>query len=225
MANAYHSTGVSDVKRTYAVEAGGAATESMGGVAVIVLAILALVGVLPRVLTPIAGMVFGAAFVIEGAAIASRFSAIMYQIAEDGSDQVEMGGGVTVELAAGVSAVVLGLLALLGVVPTILLPSLVIVGGAGLLLSAGAVHQLNDLRATMIGGAPALQRIARASVSSAAAAQVLAGLAGVALGILALTGVGDPQVLTVVGLLVLGASITLSGTALSGKLLRLFRRT
>ena len=45
----------------------------------------------------------------------------------------------------------------------------------------------------------------------------------VTLGILALVRVGDPAVLTTVGLLVLGAAITLSGTALSGKLLNLFR--
>jgi hypothetical protein len=46
----------------------------------------------------------------------------------------------------------------------------------------------------------------------------------VALGILALVGVGDPAILTTVGLLVLGGAITLSGTALSGKMLSLFRR-
>jgi hypothetical protein len=211
-------------RRTYAVEAGGAATESMGGVAVVVLAILALAGVLRPVLTDIAGIVFGAAFIIEGAALAARHTAIMDQIGESRTDQLEMGGGMTVELVAGVAAIALGILSLVGLVPAILMPALVITGGAALILSAGAVQRLNDIRAEAFGVSPTARAMARAAVSSAAAGQVLAGLGAVALGILALVGVGDPAILTTVGLLVLGGAITLSGTALSGKMLSLFRR-
>lgn len=211
-------------RRTYAVEAGGAATESMGGVAVVVLAILALAGVLRPVLTDIAGIVFGAAFIIEGAALAARHSAIMDRVVDSRSDQLEMGGGMTVELVAGLAGVALGILSLVGIVPTVLMPALVITGGAGLILSAGAVQRLNDVHAEAFGVADTARRVARTAISSAAGGQVLAGLGAVALGILALVGVGDPAILTTVGLLVLGSAITLSGTALSGKMLALFRR-
>jgi hypothetical protein len=135
-----------------------------------------------------------------------------------------MGGGMTVELVAGVASIALGILALVGVVPTVLMPALVITGGAALILSAGAVERMNDIRAEAFGVGTTARAVARGAVSSAAAGQVLAGLGAVALGILALVGVGDPAILTTVGLLVLGAAITLSGTALSGKMLSLFRR-
>lgn len=211
-------------RRTYAVEAGGAATESMGGVAVIVLAILALAGVLRPVLTDIAGIVFGAAFIVEGAALAARHTAVMDQIGESRLDQVEMGGGMTVELVAGLAAIALGILSLVGLVPGVLMPALVITGGAALVLSAGAVQRINDIRAEAFGFSPTARAVTRTAVSSAAAGQVLAGLGAGALGVLALVGVGDPAILTTVGLLVLGSAITLSGTALSGKMLALFRR-
>jgi len=212
-------------RRTYAVEAGGAATESMGGVAVVVLAILALAGVMRALLTDISGIVFGAAFIIEGAALAARHSAIMERVSEGRMEQLEMGGGMSVELVAGVAAIALGILSLIGLVPTILMPALVITGGAALILSAGAVERLNDIRADAFSVGPTARAVARGAVSSAAAGQVLAGLGAAALGILALVGVGDPAILTSVGMLVLGAAITLSGTALSGKMLSLFRRS
>lgn len=219
-----HLSTTEQPRQSYAVGIGGAATESMGGVAVIVLSILALAGVLAPVLTDIAGIVFGAAFIVEGAALLARHSAIMDQVSETGFERLETGGGMSVELVGGLAAIALGILSLLGVVPTILMPALVIVGGAALILSAGAVERLNDIRAGAFGVGATARSVARTAVSSAAAGQVLAGLGAITLGILALVRVGDPAVLTTVGLLVLGAAITLSGTALSGKLLNLFRR-
>jgi hypothetical protein len=208
-------------RRTYTVEASGAATESMGGVAVVVLAILALAGVLRPVLADIAGIIFGAAFMIEGAALAARRSMID-EYSEEGLSRIEAGGGMSVELVAGLSALVLGILSLVGLVPAVLMPSLVIVGGVGLMLSAGAMAQVNDRRTAAMEISPAARGLARAAVSSAVGGQVLAGLAAVVLGIVALAGAANTLILTTVGLLVLGAAITLSGTALSGKLLSLF---
>lgn len=196
-----------ETRRERAVGASGGATESLGGVAVVILAILALVGVVPGILTPIAGIVFGAAFVVEGAAIAAN-------LLDEGA-AAEAGSGVTVELAAGLSAVVLGILALIGVASPTLMGALVITGGAGLILSAGVVSRIQRLEA---GAAQAI------AGSSAAAAHLLAGLAAVVLGILALTNSGSSAVLSTVGLLVLGGSLTLSGTSITTMVLRLFRR-
>jgi len=198
----------------------------MGGVAVIALTIIALAGVLRPVLTEIAGIVFGAAFIIEGAALAARHASIMEQAGSDsGVDQLELGGGISVELVTGIAAITLGILSLVGVASNILMPVLVITGGAGLILSAGALQRLNDMRSDLLGIGRAERAIASSAVSSAAAGQVLAGLGAGTLGILALVGVGDPILLTAVGVLVLGSAITLSGTALSGKMLNLFRHS
>ena len=89
--------------------------------------------------------------------------------------------------------------------------AVVIAGGAALMLSAGVVNRMQ-----------AMTTLSTPS-SSAAAAHLLAGLAAVVLGILALTNAGATMVLTTVGLLVLGASLMLSGTAMSTAMLRLFR--
>jgi hypothetical protein len=56
---------------------------------------------------------------------------------------------------------------------------------------------------------------------AAVGTQVLAGIAAIVLGILGLILVGQAANLTLVGLLVLGGSVTLTGTALAGRLLRL----
>jgi hypothetical protein len=66
------------------------------------------------------------------------------------------------------------------------------------------------------------QRVAQAAVSGAVGTQVLAGVAAIVLGILALVSETHAANLALVGLLVLGAAITLTATALAGRLLRLF---
>jgi hypothetical protein len=220
------TTNAGALRGTYAVEAGGAATESMGGIAAIVLTILALVGVLPRVLTSIAGIVFGVAFMVEGAAIAARQSNLINQAVGPSAEELEMGGGVTIELMGGLATLILGILALIGIIPGILLPALTTAGGAALILSAGVVQRLNELQASLVNpdvSAP-VRSVTRMAVFSAASGQFLAGVAVVVLGILGLVRVGDPVILSAVGILVLGAAITFSGTALASRLLQLFRR-
>lgn len=192
-------------RRAVALGAAGGTTESLGGIAVVILSILALVRVLPGLLTPIAGIVFGIAFIVEGAALATRLTAIARA---EGAQLLDVGGGVTVELVSGLAAIVLGILALIGIAPAVLTAALVITGGVGLILSMGVVNQL-------MVGAPA--------VSSAAAAHLMAGLGAVVLGIVALARPDVLAVLSTIGLLVLGASLTLSGTSLSSILLRLFQ--
>ena len=206
-----------------AVEAGGAATESMGGVAVIVLAILALIGVAPRILNPVAGIVFGLAFIVEGAAIAARHASLLEGTTETtGAQTLEVGGGVTIELTVGAAAVVLGVLSLIGVVPAILMSALVTAAGAGLILSAGSVQRLNEVQTNLASNVtPQRASVAHAATSSAAGVQFLAGVAVTVLGILGLTRTGAPLILSSVGLLVLGCAITLSGTALASRMLRL----
>ena len=213
------------LRGAHAVEAGGAATESMGGVAVIVLSILALLGVVPRVLTPIAGIVFGIAFMVEGAAIAARQATLIGQTDQTGVQELEVGSGVTIELTIGAAAIVLGVLALIGVVPAILMPALTTAAGAGLILSAGSVQRLNEVQIGITNPNVTAQgaSVARIATSHAAGVQFLAGVAVTILGILGLTRTGLPLTLSSVGLLVLGCALTLSGTALASRMLRLVR--
>lgn len=214
-------------KQTYAIESGGAITEGLGGIAVIVLAILALVGVMPFVLAPVAGIVFGAAFIVEGAAVAARYSALARATAQDRGEQIELGAGVSVEIAVGAAAVVLAILAVIGIAPAVLMASLVIAGGAGLILSAGALDRLKDAR-VFDGTMPSRpSSLTRQAMMGAEGTQVLAGIGAGALGIIALTNLASPAapVLVQVGLLTLGVALTFAGSALSSRMLTLFNRS
>jgi hypothetical protein len=197
---------------TMSVVAGGSIAEAIGGVAVVVLAILGLVGLLSQEMAAIAAIGIGAALVLEGLAIATRFSDLVSQAGKSLSDTAKLGGGMGAEFLGGVGGGILGLLALLGIVPMTLTAIALIIFGASLLLSSGVTYRL-DLLASKLGqttlsGAQVLAAIAACGV------QVLVGVAAAALGIIALVGV-SPMILTLVGLLSVGASIVISGSAVS----------
>ena len=209
--------------------AGGATLKTIGGVAVAVLAILALAGVLPAVLVAIAGIVFGVAMLVEGLGIASEYSTLAARVAEGRTEIAEFGGGVGVEVLVGIAAIALGVLALVGVATSTMIPVLIIVGGVGLMLSAGTTQRLNDLNLASAGHSEMARRVTHASMTGAAVAQTLGGLAAVVLGILSLVDVGAAAAagfgtLPQVGLLVLGVAVAFAGGALAGKATRLYQQ-
>jgi len=114
---------------------GGIGTEVFGGLVGIAIAILALAGVVPRVMVPVATIVYGAALLLGGAA--------QPELANLGgrdsrAQAVEASGGIMV--IVGIAAAVLGILALLEVGPAIVLAliALLCVGGA-LTFAGGAL--------------------------------------------------------------------------------------
>lgn len=225
MTSPYEQT--SEARSIMEVEAGGSAVEAVGGLGVIVLSILGLAGIAPNFLASIAGIIFGVAIFAHGAAVAAEYSKLLSQISEGRIGGIELGGGMAIEFLAGIATVVLGILAVVGKYPTILMASLIIVGGAALILSSGTMQRLNDLKAEANTSSEFERRVFRAAVSGASVAQILAGVATVVLGILALvfqpaaTLPAEAMVhpLTLVGLLVMGSAITLSGALLTGKFL------
>lgn len=204
------------------VETTGSLIEAAAGIAVIVLAIIGLARADTGFMISITGIVLGAALLAQGGAIATEYSKLLAMITGGTLGAVELGGGMTVEILAGGSAIVLGILGLLSLAPEILLPAAVIGVGASAILSASSFQRLNTLKAQAAGLSEIAQKVAQATVTGAIAVQVLAGGAAIVLGILALTLTAHAGTLTLVGLLVLGASVTVSGTALTGRLLRLF---
>lgn len=114
---------------------GGIGTEVFGGVVGVVVAIVALAGVVPRVMIPVAVIVYGAALLLGGA--------VQPELAnlggrDDRAQAVEASGGIMV--IVGIAAAVLGILALLEVGPAIVLAliALLCVGGA-LTFAGGAL--------------------------------------------------------------------------------------
>ena len=201
----------------------GSAAEIIGGAAAIVLTILGLAHVASNLMLTIATIAIGVALVFEGGSVAAEYSRIISKTAENTMQTVEIGGGMTAEMVAGIAGVVLGILALLGLDMLTLTASAVIVYGAALTLSSGMTSRLNDLKIEVSGAHQSAQRVAHEAVTAASGTQVLVGLAAGVLGILALVGVA-PTVLVLVGLLAIGTSLLLSGGALGGRLISLFHR-
>lgn len=204
------------------IETAGSIVEAAAGIAVVVLSIIGLAQAGAGFMTPVATIVLGAALLAQGGAIASEYSKLLAMISGGALGAVELGGGMTVEIMAGAAAVVLGILGLLDLAPGVLLPAAVIAVGASLILAASSFQRLNTLKVQAANISDLAQKVAQATVGAAIAAQVLAGGAAIVLGILALTIVAHTMVLTLVGLLVLGAAVAVSSTALTGRLLRLF---
>lgn len=209
-------------RRATGIIAGGATLKTFGGIAVAILAILALIGLIPAVLVAIGGIVFGAAILLEGLSITSQYNQLAHQIAIDRSERVEVGGSGGVELLVGLAAIALGILSLLGVAAPVLIPALIIAGGVGLILSAGSLQRLNDLNLNLFVDSDLGRSIGRNSMMGGEVAQVLGGLGAVVLGILSLVIIAPTAAegfgtLPQVGLLVLGVASAISGAALAGK--------
>jgi hypothetical protein len=209
-------------RRATGIIAGGATLKTFGGIAVAILAILALIGLIPAVLVAIGGIVFGAAILLEGLSITSQYNQLAHQIAIDRSERVEVGGSGGVELLVGLAAIALGILSLLGVDASVLIPALIIAGGVGLILSAGSLQRLNDLNLSLFVDSDLGRSIGRNSMMGGEVAQVLGGLGAVVLGILSLVIIAPTAAegfgtLPQVGLLVLGVASAISGAALAGK--------
>jgi hypothetical protein len=117
------------------------------------------------------------------------------------------GGGSIVEAIAGVGAVVLAIIGLLGALPVTLASIATIALGAALLLEGGAIA--TRLYATLDregGQVPS-------ELSGGLGAESLAGIAALALGILALVGI-DSFICLQAAVIVLGAGLLFSGAAI-----------
>jgi hypothetical protein len=198
----------------------GRLVDAIGGVATIVLAIIALSGVTQPMLSAVATIVFGAALLIQGGTMLTEYTKLIFPPgAANPAEDVVGAGGLSALFLVGAAGIVLGVLALLNIYPQTLTAVAIIAFGGALLLSSNSVWHLYRAK-------QALQRVgatrthsggeilAGEMASGSAAIQCLAGLAPIVLGILAVTG-ENPMVLTLVGLLVLGATVLLTGGTLS----------
>jgi hypothetical protein len=200
----------------------GGFVDALGGIATIVLAIIALSGTKADILLSIATIVFGAALLIQGGAMLSEFAQIE---ASAETPTTASGGGLSGLFLVGVAGIVLGVLALLGVHALILTSVAVIAFGGALVVSASAVWQLLTSRSvtsrfrdrgSMLGA------IASDVAAGSSGIQGMAGLAVIILGILSVSGIYS-LVLTLVGLLVAGAALVMTGSTLSGAMIGFMR--
>jgi hypothetical protein len=196
---------LSSERSVFEVETAGTAVEAAAGLAVVVLSIIGLARSDSAFMTSIAGIVLGAALLAQGGTVAAEFSKLLTMTTGGTVGAVELSAGMTIEVLGGGAAIVLGILGLVGLAPDVLLACAVIAVGGSRILAASGYQRLNTLKAQAAGLPEMAQKVAQGAVAGAVAAQVLAGAAAVVLGILALAVTSHGPLLTLVGLLVLGA--------------------
>ena len=188
--------------------AGGSSFESVCGAGAAVLAIIGLAGVLPASLCAVASIAVGAALVAFSGALAARWKEAQQRL--KGRDQQVELASLGTEGFAGLAGIVLGILALVGLAPFVLLSISAIVMGGALLVGGVGEAELTDLEP---GGPTHRQRMMREALRGAGSVMAIAGGGAVVLGILALIGVGPGVTLALVSMLALGGGLLLAGAA------------
>ena len=199
----------------------GGVADAFGGIATVVLAIIALSGLDRPMLASVATIVFGVALLIQGGTMLTEFTGMLAPTgAAEAGENLAAGGGISGLFIVGISEIVLGVLSLIGMFPQVLTSSAVIAFGAALLMSSTSVWSLYRAKqAWYRTGAPrrvtAAEFLAGEMTAGSAIIQCVAGVAAIVLGIVALTGM-NPEILSLVALLVLGATVLLTGSTLTG---------
>jgi len=213
------------MSRSAETAAYGGLIDALGGIAAAVLAIVGLTGFDPEGMAAIATIVFGAALLIQASTILTEYMQVMSLGAEE-SSSVAMGGeGISAMFLVGASGIILGVLALLGIAPVALIAVAVIAFGSALLLGSSSVRQLyltQTRSLQIVAPRSGNQLIAGQMASGSTGIQLLAGLAAIVLGILAVVG-NVSVLLSLAALLVLGVTVLLTGSTLSGLILSFMR--
>lgn len=205
-----------DAKR---VLVGGALVETISGVGAVTLAIIGLAGVVPTTMGAIAVIAVGVGLLAEGGTLVAEYPAIMSRTRKRFWDRVEFSTGFGAEVIAGIIAIVLGIMGLLGADPSVNLPSAAIVLGIGLVLTSAAISFINSLNlGALLEGHEEEEHTAHAALGAGMGVQVVLGFAVTVLGILALVGFA-PGSLTLVAILVAGIAALMDGVAISSRVI------
>lgn len=203
----------------------GGLIDAIGGIATAILAIIGLTGFDAERMAGIATIVLGASLLIQGGTILSEYAQVFHAGPNHGSAERVGGDGIAAMFMVGAGGLVLGVLALLGMVSVALTGIAVIAYGSALVLSSTTMRHLHGLHAQsmhLVSSRSGYELLAGQMATGSAGIQLLTGLTATVLGILAIAG-HAPVVLTLAALLVLGITVLLSGTALSSLVLSFAR--
>jgi hypothetical protein len=191
--------------------------ENLAGGGAIVLSIIGLAGIAPMFVASIAVILIGAALLFEGGSIAGRLRRLMRLTSKTNISVEELGGGISAEFVGGAAGLILGILAVVNVVPASLVPIAVVVFGAATLRGSRAVARMNARFVEDLDESQEAKNVANELIMSTEGVQLLIGLAAVTLGIIAIIGT-QPLILSLVALLIIGFSGLLSGRTVNGKI-------
>src|SRR5438093_12039392 len=91
-------------------------TEVLLAVASIVLSILGIVGLFPTYLAAVGVIALGAILLFQSSTVVVRFGELLHEAGAEKLEASEFSRGITAEFLAGTSGIVLGILAILGIV-------------------------------------------------------------------------------------------------------------
>jgi hypothetical protein len=206
--------------RANEVEPFGLLTEGAAGIAVIVLAVVALAGISVGILASIAAIVIGIGLTVQAFNSAADEARLMAPSTGVSAQDATLSGEVMVDCACGFAGIVLGILALVGVHTAFLLPPALIVFGGALLLSGAISMRSRTLTITKAG--TETQVVSYQGSPAAGGLEILAGLAAIVLGILSVIMATTTPALVLVGFLVVGAALLMVSASFAGAAMRLF---
>ncbi len=191
----------------------------LSGIAAAVLAIIGLAGIIPEIAVAASAIAIGASLVLVGIALGVERRHILAETVSNHVGPRLFTTGIGMEIIAGITSVVLGILALLHIHANVLLASDAIVLGLTLLYLCGVDARMNKFRFDN-----PQHKVLRESLAGIIDAQFIAGLGAVTLGILALVRIA-PLTLIQVAFLTIGVILAIKGTTLAARLVQEYRET
>lgn len=203
-----------DERRASAAEmTSGSGFELFAATLALVLAVLGLAGLAPVQMAAMGLIGVGFALLAQGGTLATRWRTATHIPATERTERV----GIGTEMVGGFAGIVIGVLAVIGVSPLVLLPAGALVLGASLLLGGPAQPALaeDDARSDR------RWHVTRDAVRASGGVMVMAGVAALVLGILAFAG-GPVVTLSLVAVLCVAAGLITAGGALIARIARRF---
>lgn len=210
---------ISEAARFPELGLGSIGEEAGGGIALVVLGILALANVEPMLLNSIAIIVAGVSLAVGGAALTARQAKLMAEAMPERTAAGQLSTGTSAGILGGGAGVVLGILALIGVASEPLVAIALIVFGASLMFDYGARAQMRMMRAAGASSSAEAARFAM-TASTSNSAILLVGVGLITLGIVALAHIVAP-VVSAAAILALGTYLLLEGGVAAGLLAEL----
>ena len=143
-------------------------------------------------------------------------------MAANAAPVTDLGGEVMVAGLSGITGIILGILALVGINTPYLVPSALVVFGGALLLSGAIGLRPRAAQSTASGGQT--QAVSYQGSAAASGMEILIGIAAIVLGILSLVFVGW-WVLALVGFIAVGTALLMVSATFSSTVMRLFTTT
>jgi hypothetical protein len=201
----------------------GLLSEGAAGIAAIVLAVIALAGISAPILASIVTIVIGVGLMVQAFNSAAEGSKAASAGLAASAPTTEIGGEVMVDCLTGITGIVLGVLALVGINAPHLVPVALIVFGGALLL--GGAMQMRPRTAPIVTTAPGapgqVEVVSHQGSAAAGGMEVMVGIAAIVLGILSLILMSS-WVLVLVGFIAVGAALLMVSATFSGAVTRLF---